>query len=91
MGQRSRRSINKALRENRENKGISVAKLAQRSGIEEAVIVDIEVGGHDPSQRERVALSVALKAPLPGVSGEVLDDARGLIDLGRDNLKEFKV
>lgn len=70
----AKRSIDKALREDREIRKISIDDLAQRSGIAKTVIDEIEAGNHDPSDEERVVLSRALGTPLPGVSGEVLEN-----------------
>lgn len=79
MGFRKRRSIDSALKEDRELGKVSVTELAERSGIEESVIAAIEAGNHDPSYEERVALSRALGTPLPGVSGEVLQNPNGAV------------
>ena len=79
MGYRKRRSIDNALKEDRELRKVSVTELAKRSGIEESVIAAIEAGNHDPSDEERVALSRALGTPLPGVSGEVLQNPNGAV------------
>ena len=86
------RSIDIALKEDRELKKVSMADLAEKSGIAENVIADIESGQYDPSDKERVALSVALGTPLPGVSGEVLDKRNGgaLVRMAETLAKDYQ-
>lgn len=91
MGKRYRRSprpIDIALKEDRERKKVSITDLAEKSGIAENVIVDIEGGHYDPSGEERGALSRALGTPLPGVSGEVLEKNPGSLIWMSEELKK---
>lgn len=75
----AKRSISQTLGEEREMRKVSLADLAERSGIAETIIAEIEAGNHDPSHEERAMLSRALGTPLPSVSGEVLENLNGSI------------